>query len=433
MNEPALRPHAGVEAPYLVAFNLTRRCNLNCAHCYLDAGTRASGDSAELDTAEVTRLIDQVATLSTRAFIVLTGGEPLLRPDLPVLARHAAERGLMVVVGTNGTLLTARRLEVLQAAGVRALGISLDSLSADYHDRFRGMSGAWEKAMMAIEVCRRAGMMFQIHFSVTDENAGELDRMIAFAATAGAAVLNVFFLVCTGRGETFTNVSPAVYEGVLARVAEAAAEEASILVRARCAPHFQRIALERRSATGTAASAPSEAVGCLAGKRYCRITPEGTLTPCPYMDIAAGTLRERSFGELWQGSALFARLRAPALSGRCGICEYRELCGGCRARPLARHADLMGEDFLCEYLPRGGEVIRFDRAPAAETAWSPEAETRLARVPPFIRGFVRQRAEDYARQCGAAAVTVDHLETLARRRFGDTRPAFASRPPQEAP
>lgn len=412
----------GVEPPFLVALNLTRRCNLTCAHCYLDAGVRRDGTLDELSTEEVVDLLDDIAAMSDETMVVLTGGEPLLRPDILDLARYAAGLGLMVVVGTNGMLLSEARVAALQRAGVQAVGISLDSLDPAYHDRFRGRAGAWAKTMAGIDACRRAGLMFQIHFSVTDDNADELDAMIAFAREAGASVLNVFFLVCTGRGETVTNISRDTYERVLARLAEAARDETELLVRARCAPHFKRMALQMDPPLPVTLAQGYEAGGCLAGTRYCRVTPEGEVTPCPYMEASAGSLHETDFALLWRNAPLFARLRAPRLEGRCGACEYAKLCGGCRARPLARDGNLMGEDFLCGYQPGGGAIIE-PLQPATESiAWAPEAEARLARVPSFVRRFVRRRAEDHAREIGARAVTAEQLETLARRRFGAKGP-----------
>jgi radical SAM protein with 4Fe4S-binding SPASM domain len=152
------------------------------------------------------------------------------------------------------------------------------------------------------------------------------------------------------------------------------------------------------------------------------VTPEGELTPCPYMEASAGSLRESDFAVLWRDAPLFARLRAPRLEGRCGACEYAKLCGGCRARPFARDGNLMGEDFLCGYQPGGGAIIEPLLAATGNFAWTPEAEARLQRVPPFVRRFVRRRAEDHAREVGASAVTAEHLHTLARRRFGDAGP-----------
>jgi len=411
-----------VEPPFLVALNLTRRCNLACAHCYLDAGTRKRGDPGELTTAEVYALIDRIADLSDETMVVLTGGEPLLRPDIFALARHAAGRGLMVVMGSNGTLLDDRRAAALRDAGVRAVGISLDSLDPAHHDAFRGRSGSWKQALAGIDACRRAGLMFQIHFSVTDDNAHELDAMIDFARSAGAAVLNVFFLVCTGRGEKLTNVSPETYERVLERIVVAAREERELLVRARCAPHFKRIALRATPPLPVTLLDGYEAGGCLAGIRYCRVTPAGEVTACPYMESSVGSIREHDFADLWRDAPAFAALRAPRLEGRCGECEFTKLCGGCRARPLARHGNLMGEDFLCDYQPEGGAVIEPLPATSRALHWSAEAEARLARVPSFVRRFVRRRAETHVRERGETEVTAAHLETLARRRFGAKGP-----------
>ncbi len=421
---------SGAAPPFLVALNLTRRCNLRCAHCYLDAGVRRDGDPAELSTEEVEDLLDQIAALGDETMIVLTGGEPLLRPDLVEIAGHAAGLGLMVVVGTNGVLLTERRVAALMQAGVAAVGISLDSLDPRHHDAFRGLPGAFDRTLAGIEACRRAGLTFQLHFAVTDDNAEELETMIGFAREVGAAVLNLFFLVCTGRGEKVTNISAATYDRVLKRAVEAARDEPEMLVRVRCAPHFKRLAMEAEPPLPITLADGYEAGGCLAGTRYCRVTPAGEITPCPYMEISAGSVRISDFTAIWNEAPLFHRLRAPRLEGRCGACEYARLCGGCRARPLARSGTLMGEDFLCSYQPQGGATVEplGDRGPTLE--WSAEAERRLARVPGFVRRFVRRRAEDHVRACGENVVRAEHLELLARRRFGAEGPPAGMRRPR---
>ncbi|MBT5037916.1 MAG: SPASM domain-containing protein, partial [Rhodospirillaceae bacterium] len=231
-------------------------------------------------------------------------------------------------------------------------------------------------------------------------------------------VLNVFFMVCTGRGESVTNISQAVYDKVLRRVAEAARDEQQLVVRARCAPHFKRMALEMKPPLPLTLRDGYEAGGCLAGTRYCRVTPEGELTACPYMEESVGSLRSDDFLTLWRDAAQFQQLRTPALEGRCGECEYAKLCGGCRARPLARDGELMGEDFLCSYEPSGSTVIEPLLAPAAALNWTPEAEIWLKRVPAFVRRFVKRRAEDHARELHADTVTAEHMQALARRRFG---------------
>lgn len=412
----------GVDPPFLVAFNLTRRCNLNCAHCYLDAGTRADGGADELSTAEVNGVLDEIAALSDETMVVLTGGEPLLRPDLEVIARHGAGLGLMVVVGTNGTSLDDKRVTGLQRAGVAGVGISLDSLKPNYHDGFRGKPGSWDRTMAAIDACRRGGLAFQIHFSVTDDNADEFEDMVAFAREAGAMVLNVFFLVCTGRGEQVTNISAETYDDVLRRVTRAAYEEKGLMVRAKCAPHFKRMALELDPTWPITTAHGYEAGGCLAGTRYCRVSPNGDVTPCPYMETTVGSVRQQGFATIWRDAPLFAQLRAPVLEGRCGECEYTKVCGGCRARPLARDDNIMGEDFICRYQPGGGATIETLPHSAGSLSWNSEAETRLKRVPSFVRRMVRKSVEDYVREQGRGMVTPADMSAVAKRRFGESGP-----------
>jgi len=230
---------------YLIAVNLTRRCNLRCAHCYLDAATLEHGSDDELSSEEVCSLLDDIAGRSTETMVVLTGGEPLLRRDLETLLEHGSKLGLFMVVGSNGVLLNDKRVQSLKAAGAMGIGISLDSLDPEQHNRFRGSPKAWQKTLAGMEACRQHGLAFQIHFSVTETNAHEVQAMIDFARASGAWVLNFFFLVCTGRGESMTDISPARYEQVLNQILQAQEQSQDLIIRARCAPHFQRIAHQR--------------------------------------------------------------------------------------------------------------------------------------------------------------------------------------------
>ncbi|MDT8282199.1 MAG: radical SAM protein, partial [Gammaproteobacteria bacterium] len=229
----------------LLAINLTRRCNLSCAHCYLDADTLQHSADNELSSKEVCHLLDEVVTCGDGTMVVLTGGEPLVRRDLEDIVSHGAKLGLAMVVGTNGMMLTERRVASLKQSGLLGAGISVDSLHAEKHDRFRGQRGAWSKTMAGIEQCRRQQLDFQIHFTVTDSNADELETMIDFAWRTGARVLNIFFLVCTGRGESFTDINPGRYEQVLAEIIEAQKRTPELIIRPRCAPHFKRIAFQK--------------------------------------------------------------------------------------------------------------------------------------------------------------------------------------------
>jgi radical SAM protein with 4Fe4S-binding SPASM domain len=418
---------------YLLAINLTRRCNLACAHCYMDAATLEDGGADELATEEVRGLLDDIAARSAATMVVLTGGEPLLRPDLEILLAHGTRLGLSMVVGTNGVALTDRRVQSLKAAGAMGVGISIDSLDPRRHDAFRGSPGAWEKSMNGIEACRRHELPFQVHFSVTESNAGEVPAMIDFARASGARVLNVFFLICTGRGESMSDISPATYERVLEQLVTAQERSPDLLVRARCAPHFKRVAYQRNPESTLTRAAGYEGGGCLAGIHYCRITPEGAVTACPYVAAEEGSIRDTKFWDIWDGSPTFASLRDPKLEGKCGHCEFRRLCGGCRARPFAMGGSLMDADPWCVHVPDGSAVIEPLAEQPRKLAWSEGAEARLSRVPAFLRKMVMKRAESHVHELGLDTVTEEHLATLAARRFGsgvppgpDSRPVGAS-------
>ncbi|MBI5437933.1 MAG: radical SAM protein [Nitrosomonadales bacterium] len=418
-------PHTsntGANNLFLLAINLTKRCNLACAHCYMDAETMKHGDANELTTDEVRTLLDDIAASSTETMVVLTGGEPMMRGDLEELVAHGTGLGLSMVVGTNGVALTDKRVQSLKAAGAMGAGISVDSLDPEKHDVFRGLPGAWEKTMQGIEACKRHDLSFQIHFSVTESNAEEIHSMIDFARAAGARVLNVFFLVCTGRGESMSDISPITYERVLNQLVAAQEQSRDLLIRARCAPHYKRIAYQRNPASTLTRAAGYEGGGCLAGIHYCRITPEGGVTACPYIPEEEGNIRDRKFWDIWNQSPTFQSLRNPKLQGKCGSCEFRILCGGCRARPLAMGGSLMDTDPWCIYIPDESAVIEPLVEQPKKLVWSEEAEKRLSRVPSFLRKMVRNRAESYVHELGLHRVTEEHLAILSAKRFGSNGP-----------
>ena len=427
MNTP-VTGQPGANDLFLLAVNLTKRCNLACAHCYMDAETLKHGGHDELTTAEVRNLLTEIAGRSTETMVVLTGGEPLMRPDLEELLQHGSGLGLSMVVGTNGVALTDRRVQSLKAAGAMGAGISVDSLDPQKHDDFRGLPGAWEKTLNGIEACKRHGLPFQIHFSVTESNADEVPGMIDFARAAGARVLNVFFLICTGRGESMSDISPMTYEQVLTQLVEAQERSQDMLIRARCAPHYKRIAYQRNPDSTLTRAAGYEGGGCLAGINYCRITPQGGVTACPYIPDEGGSIRTSKFWDIWDQSHTFQELRNPALTGKCGNCEFQKLCGGCRARPLAMGGSLMDTDPWCVHMPNGSPVIQPLVEQPKNLTWSQEAEKRLARVPSFLRKMVKKRAESYAQEQGLHVVTEEHLATLAAKRFGSSGPSRPGKP-----
>ena len=407
---------------FLLAINLTKRCNLACAHCYMDADTLKHGGKNELATDEVRKLLDDIAGRSTETMVVLTGGEPLLRGDLEELVAHGTRLGLSMVVGTNGVALTDQRVQRLKASGALGAGISVDSLEPEKHDAFRGVTGAWGKTMDGIEACKRNDLSFQIHFSVTESNADEVPAMIDFARSSGARVLNAFFLVCTGRGESMSNISPITYERVLNQLVDAQEKSRDLIIRARCAPHFNRIAYQRNPGSTLTRAAGYEGGGCLAGTHYCRITPQGGVTACPYIPEEVGSIREMKFWDIWDRSPDFQSLRNPSLQGKCGGCEFRKLCGGCRARPLAMGGNLMDEDPWCIHVPDGSAVIQPLLEQRENITWSEEAQKRMARIPAFLRKMVKHRAESYVLELGTTEVTEEHLATLSAKRFGSSGP-----------
>jgi len=407
---------------YIIAINLTRRCNLACDHCYMDAETRENGSDSELSTTEVKGLLEQICSRSNETMVVLTGGEPLLRRDLDELVAHGRSLGLSMVVGTNGVMLDEERVISLKTAGAMGMGISLDSLNPAHHDAFRGCNGSWEKTLNGMEACRKHDLPFQVHFSVTEKNAHEVDAMIDFAKAAGAHVLNIFFLVCTGRGESMSDITPARYEQVLHQLVEAQKQTKDLIIRARCAPHYKRVAYQLDPESPLTRAQGYEGGGCLAGIHYCRITPEGGVTACPYIPLEDGNIRNKPFWEIWDQAPNFQQLREPELTGQCGKCEFQKLCRGCRARPLAMGGTLMGDDPWCNYRPEGGAIIQPLIEQKGKINWTPEAEQRLSRVPGFLRKMVRKRAESHVQELGETEVTPEHLATLASRRFGGKMP-----------
>ena len=411
---------------YVISWNVTKRCGLRCAHCYLDASYLSGDQTDELSTGEALRLIDQIAEVSPQACLILTGGEPLLRPDIFEIASHADAQGFMVVMGSGGNLIDDAVAGKLVASGVKGVGISIDSLNSEAHDRFRGVPGAFEQTLKGIEALKRAGMDFQIQTTVSTANVEEVPRLIEFAHDLGATAFNLFFLVCTGRGEEMTDISPEQYEKTLQYLYGVHGKYPDMMVRAKCAPHFKRVAYQ---ADPESPLLKGYVGGCRAGTNYCRISPEGEVTPCPYMSPSAGNVKKTSFAEIWINSPLFAGLRSPQYNGKCEDCEFKLLCGGCRARALAKSGDAMGEDFWCVYQPEKGKKkviniateIQFNLEEEGQEEkgdgpeWSPEAQERLKKIPFFARTLARRGVEDYARRNGISRITPELMDKVREK------------------
>lgn len=330
----------------IVSWNTTNACNMYCDHCYRDAGCKAE---EELSTAEAKTLLEQIARAGFK-IMIFSGGEPLMRPDIVELVAHAASLGLRPVFGTNGTLITLEMAQKLKAAGAMGMGISLDSMDREKHNRFRKFPGAWEGAVQGMRNCRAAGLPFQIHTTVMEWNNHELEDLTDFAVAEGAVAHHFFFLVPTGRAKTIEaeSLRAEAYEDTLTRIMKKQ-QEVEIELKPTCAPQFLRIAAQMGLKTRFRR-------GCLAGTAYCIISPRGKVQPCAYLNMELGDVRQTPFDEIWKNSEVLNKLRTLEYSGGCGSCEYKRACGGCRARAAYYHeGDYMAEEPWCLYHGRKGQ------------------------------------------------------------------------------
>ncbi|MEK6672340.1 MAG: radical SAM protein [Nitrospirota bacterium] len=392
--------------PYLVSWNLTGRCNLACPHCYINSSSpELQTPNPELTSDEARSVIDELRIINPRLMLVLSGGEPMLREDIFDIVEYADRCGFITVMGSNGTLLTEENIRVLKEAGLKGLGISIDSPSPMYHDLFRGSEGAWKLSTNALRYAKDIGIETQIDVTLTDKNWEEIDNFIEFGVSYGAKAVNFFFLVCTGRAMK-TDISTASYEAALKTIARLSARERRLMVRARCAPHIYRVLYEE----GVPISSGTR--GCLAGRYYMRIDHEGNVTPCPYMSVTAGNIREHTLSSIWGGASSLSSLRDGVYSGRCGICEYAEICGGCRARALMENGDFMGEDPLCSYIPSGKSRVIINDSFNTDMQWDEKARERLRNVPNFMQGMIIRMVETVARDRGVEVVTNELMDEM---------------------
>ena len=352
----------------LVFWETTKACNLTCRHCR--AVPQRKVGPLELTSARAFDLIDAIAEVAKPVF-VLSGGEPLFRPDLFDIAAYGVDTGFRVALATNGTLVTDRVAAKISDTGISRVAISVDGARADTHDRFRGVPGAHALALRGLRALRSEGVSIQINSTVARHNVAELPALLDLALEIDADALHLFMLVPVGCG---LEIAPAEmlpadeYERVL-RWFDEQSKTCPIDLKATCAPHYyriraQRLADERRRgdttgtfiAPGTKAKAHGHLAamtrGCLAGTSVCFVSNEGRVYPCGYLPVSAGDTRVQRFKDIWDHSPVFEQLRDPhALEGKCGECRYDAICGGCRARAYAATGSFLAEEPFCTYRP----------------------------------------------------------------------------------
>lgn len=346
--------------PLVMSYNVTRECNMKCSHCYINATDKKLED--ELSTAEAKKVIDQIHQVSS-PLLILSGGEPLLRKDIYELIEYGSKKGLKMGLGSNGYLIDNAVAKKLKAAGITTVSVSIDSSIPAQHDEFRGVAGAWEKSVNACKALRQNGILVQVNTTLTHDNYSQIDDIMTLAESIGVENFHLFFLVPTGRGVKLTDISPEKYEEMITNTF-AKVHKHRLNVKPSCAPQFMRIA------QGMGLDMRQWVRGCLAGMHYCRIYPNGDVTPCPYLPIKLGNVKEQGFKDIWFNSEVFKNLRdLNTLKGKCGECQYKTLCGGCRARayglsadfidycgdlhvPAEQRKDYLTEDPWCVYQPK---------------------------------------------------------------------------------
>ncbi|HWJ44837.1 MAG TPA: radical SAM protein [Gaiellaceae bacterium] len=344
----------------VVAWEVTRACPLACAHCR--AAAEPCPHPAELTYEEGRAFVDDVASEFPGAMLIFTGGEPLTRADTLPLAQYGASRGLVTALSVDvGRLLTPEICDAIRRAGVRAVSFSLHFPDAERSDSFAGTPGFHDGALEGLANLRRAGQHFQLHTTVMRANAALLPRMHRLVGELGAGAWELFFLVPTGRGRLLADQElPAAEQEHVLRWLYRLQRHSPFPVKQICAPHFRRVEAQAARTRGEHRSARvtkrlgSMSRGCLAGNGFVFVSHVGDVCGCGFLPLSVGNVRDRPFSQLYREAPLFHAFRdASRLGGDCGACEYRVVCGGCRARAYAASGDPLAEEPDCAYAPQG--------------------------------------------------------------------------------
>lgn len=324
----------------MIAWELTRNCNLNCIHCRA-AATLGPYDG-ELTLTECRTIIDEISPWASPT-IILTGGEPLMRDDIFDIIQYGNGKGLRLVMAINGTLLDREKGERLRESGIRRISLSIDGKDKDAHDSFRGVKGSFKAVMEAATILKDTGIPFQINTTVTRLNVEDLPQIYRTVKSTGAVGWHVFLLVPVGRGEALKGkeLDTELYEDTLHWLYDMEKRE-EVEIKATCAPHYYRIVKEKGDTPKSA--------GCLAGKSFMFISHRGIAQPCGYLEIPSGDVRREGIRKVWEESSVFNGLRdLSSYKGKCGRCRYLGICGGCRARAYELYGDMFESEPYCSY------------------------------------------------------------------------------------
>jgi AdoMet-dependent heme synthase len=352
------------EKPFLVIWEVTQACDLACLHCR--ACAQPLGSPSELSTEEGERLIDQVAELAAPVF-VLTGGDPLKRPDIYHLVEYGTQAGVRTSMTPSATpLLTRGAIVALQRCGLARLAVSLDGSTPGVHDSFRGVPGSYAITLDAVRWAGKLGLPVQINTTVTRRNLADFDSMAKLLESLDIVLWSVFFLVPTGRGKTADLLTAEEFEQVFEKLADLSAR-ARFDVKTTEAQHYRRFLAQKRARERRQNLQPASPAGPRLsddgigraprgindGKGFAFISHQGEIYPSGFLPLSAGNIRQQPLADVYRNSPLFRALRDTSnLRGKCGVCEFREICGGSRARAYALTGDAFESDPCCIYQPR---------------------------------------------------------------------------------
>lgn len=355
---PHGHPNPGsIPVPRLVAWEVTKQCPLKCKHCR--ASAKDINYSGEFSTEEAFRLLDNIASYA-KPIIILTGGEPMAREDIWEIASHGTALGLRMVMAPCGVLMTEDTTRKIIDSGIKRISLSIDGADKETHDTFRGVDGAFDSVITAARLAKEGGLEFQINTTVTKHNYKQLEEILDLSISLGAVSYHPFLLVPTGRGKDLARyeIDPEEYEEVLTWTYEKA-KDLPIQMKPTCAPHYYRIFRQKEKEAGRKVTVETHGMnamtkGCLGGQGFSFIGNTGKVQICGFLDEEAGDIRKSGFdfGKIWETSDLFVKMRdLDHYHGKCGYCEYRKVCGGCRARAFAATGDYLAEEPYCVWTP----------------------------------------------------------------------------------